>query len=100
MEHQVGQQFESPPEMLFHKNRIDESLLLCGIGVQLPSHILHPIQDMPGLTLFRPLEYHVFDKVSQAKFIHFLIPCPGIHGKPALRHRGCRRKMYDTQTVR
>ena len=84
MEHQVGQQFESPPEMLLHKDGIDKSLLLRGIGIQLPSHILHPVQDMPRLTFFRSFEYHVFDKMSQAELVRLLIPCPDIHGKPAV----------------
>ena len=96
MEHQIGQQFESPAEVFFHKDGIDECFFLCRIGVQLSSHILHPVQDMPGLPLFRPFEYHVLHKVSQSEFMRLLIPRSRIHGKTAIRHRRSRGKMHDT----
>lgn len=82
MEYNIRQQFESTPEVLSKECRINHRLFLIGVSVQIATHILHAVQNMPRLAFFGTLKNKMFHKMRHTLFIFKFIARSGIYCKP------------------
>jgi len=72
IEKQIAHQLQGTSVVLFQEQAVHKGLLLGGVGVQLTTHPFHPVQNLMGLTLGRPLEQHVLGKMGHAGFLTIL----------------------------
>lgn len=86
--------------MFFQKGAVDHGLFLVGISVQIASHILHPVQDMPGFAFVCSLENEVFHKMGHTLLVRQLVACAGINGITAVSYIRRAGGMNDAKSVR
>ena len=97
MEYNIRQQFESAPEVLSKECRINNRLFLIGVSVQIATHILHAVQNMPRLAFLGTLKNKMFHKMRHALFILQFITGSGINCKATFDREGSwmMRKPFD-----
>ena len=74
-------------------------LLLVGIGVQVAAHVLHAVQDVPGLPPGGSFENQVLHEVRHALLVLAFVARAGIDGKAAVRDRESLRLVHQPQAV-
>ena len=99
MENDIRQQFQCSSEVLGQKCRIDHSFLFIGIRIQIATHILHAVQDMPSLPFPGTFKNKMLYKVSHSLFIFGLITGSGIYGKSAISHLRRRGFMNNAKSI-
>ena len=57
---------------------VDAGVLLGGVGVEFPAHILHATEDVVGLTPPGTLEDDVLDEMGYAGLVRLLVAAAGV----------------------
>ena len=99
VEDNVSEQFEGARKILLQEGRVDDRLLLVGIGIEVATDILHAVEYVPSATLCGALEEHVLDEVGQTSLVGLLVARAAIDGIATIDHRSGRRVVYDAQTI-
>ena len=99
VEDNIGQQLESTTEMLGQKGRVDNRLLLVGVGVQVAPYRLHAVQDVPCFPLVCSLKDEMLHKVCHTWFVGQFVARTCVDGKAAIGHLRARGLMDDAQPV-
>jgi hypothetical protein len=73
--------------------------LLVGVGVEVTSHMLHPVEDVPSVTFLCSFEKKVFHEMRHPLFVVGFIASTGIDGKATIGHGRCVRSMDKTDSV-
>ena len=100
MKHNIPQQFERPFQMFGQESGIDYRFFFIGVGIQVAAYILHPVKDVPGFPLLRPLKDEMLHKMSHPLFVLRLIACSGIDGKTTISYFRESRFMDNTKAIR
>ena len=85
--------------MLDGERAVDHRLFLVGIGIEVSAHVLHTVQDVPGLALAGAFEEKVLHKVCHARLVLAFVACAGIDGKTAIGHPRGQGLVDDAQPV-
>ena len=99
VEDDVGEQLEGTRKVLLQECRVHHRLLLIGIGIEVATHILHAVQDVPGTALCRTLEEHMLHEMSETCLVGLLLARTCIDGVATVGYLGGRRCVYDAQTI-
>ena len=99
VKHDVENQFSSPFQMLLHESGIHHRLLLVRVGIQVATHRLHPVDDVPRPALLRTLEHHVFAEMRHPLLANLLITGASVDADATIRHIRWRRYLNQSQTI-
>ena len=88
VENDIHQQVDGSVEMLSWEGAVVDRLLLARIGIQVTSHTLHPVYDVPSLAPLGSFEGQVFCEMGDSRFLILLISRTAIHGNSAVHHIG------------
>ena len=99
VKHDVGNQFHRTFQMLPHEGSIHHRFLLVRVSIQVATHSLHPVNDVPRLPLLRSLKHHVFAEMRHPLFAHLLVTCANINADAAIRHIRRRWNLNQPQPV-
>ena len=83
----VGKELQGSCKIFLQEGRVDHRLLFIGKGIEVSSHVLHTIKDVPSTTFGGTLEEHVLYKMGKSCLMRSLVTCTHIDGIPAIDHR-------------
>ena len=100
MKGDVKEEFCGLGVVLFQNGGIETNFFLGGIGIQFPTQRFQAVDDVKASSFLRPLEGHVFPKMSQAFLLLILIPTAYVENKTTMDQTGMiDLLMYNSNSV-
>ena len=86
MENDVGEQIYGSCDVLFEDGGVINRALLVGVGVQVASHALQTVENVPRLAALCALESNVLTEVGKSFFARLLVSGAGVNLVTAIHH--------------
>ena len=99
VKHDVENQFHRTFQMLLHEGSIHHRFLLVRVSIQVATHSLHPVNDVPRPAPLRTLEHHVFAEMRHPLLANLLVTSASIDADATIRHIRRRWNLNQPQPV-
>ena len=99
VEDDVGEEVHGSGDMFLQDGGIIYRALLVGVGVEVASHALQAVEDMPSLASLGALEGDVLAEVSQSLFARLLVPSASVDLIAAIYHLAVGRQVDDAESI-
>ena len=86
MENDVGEQIYGSCDVLLEDGGVINRAFLVGVGVQVASHALQTVENMPRLAALCALESNVLAEVGKSFFARLLVSGAGVNLVTAIHH--------------